>query len=125
MANFTLKPYKNERTIFILEIMANDYIDRTLIKLKRKYGKDELVATLIKQIKEDNIKIGQLSSEIDYLRNELEVKKYNLEINKVARIEIRKDELFALKVKECKDLRERLKKLKAQRDELLQKSFKV
>ena len=105
--------------------MANDYIDRTLIKLKRKYGKDELVATLIKQIKEDNIKIGQLSSEIDYLRNELEAKKYNLEINKIARIEIKKDELFALKVKECKDLRERLKKLKTQRDELLQKSFKA
>ena len=49
--------------------MANDYIDRILIKLKRKYGKDELVATLIKQIKEDQIKIGQLSSEIDYLKN--------------------------------------------------------
>ena len=105
--------------------MATDYIDRTIIKLKRKYGKDELVATLIKQIKEDQVLIGQLSSEIDYLRNELESKKYQVEINKIARIDARKDELFALKVKECKDLRERLKKLKTQRDELLQKSFKT
>jgi len=105
--------------------MATDYIDRTLIKLKRKYGKDELVASLIKQIKEDQIKIGQLSSEIDYLRNELEVKKYNLEINKVARIEIKKDELFALKVKECYsgEIAEAFKML--QNNELLQKSFKV
>ena len=105
--------------------MATDYIDRTLIKLKRKYGKDELVASLIKQIKEDQIKIGQLSSEIDYLKNELESKKYQTEINKTARIEARKDELFAIKIKECKDLRERFKKIKAQRDELLQKSLKA
>ena len=105
--------------------MANDYIDRILIKLKRKYGKDELVATLIKQIKEDQVLIGQIKSEIDYLRNELESKKYQTEINRTARIEARKEELFALKIKECKDLRERLKKIKSQRDELLQKSFKV
>ena len=48
--------------------MKKDYIDRAIIKLKRKYGKDELVATLNRQISEAQTENGKLKSHIEELK---------------------------------------------------------
>ena len=42
----------------------SDYIDNILVKLKRKYGKDELVASLIKENNELKNKNTELNLEI-------------------------------------------------------------
>ena len=42
-----------------------------LIRLKRKYGKEELVSFLENKNKELEFKNGQLLSEIDYLNNKI------------------------------------------------------
>lgn len=84
----------------IIKIMEenNDFFDRALIKLNRKYGKDELVLSLKKEIKDKDIEIGSLKSEIDSLTEELNSKKQQLklekEINKAASIELRKEKQY-------------------------------
>jgi hypothetical protein len=42
-----------------------DFYDRTLIRLKRQYSKDEVVAALIKKLSETEITVGILKDEID------------------------------------------------------------
>jgi len=49
-----------------------DFIERSLVKLKRKYGKDELVMSLIKRIKQIELENGILKSEVDELNYKLE-----------------------------------------------------
>lgn len=44
-----------------------EFYDGVLIKLHRKYGKDELVSSLTKKISEKDIEIGKLKSYIDEL----------------------------------------------------------
>jgi len=46
----------------------SDFIKRTVIKLQRAYGKDELVAHLNKKISEKDIEIGALKAENKLLR---------------------------------------------------------
>ena len=41
-----------------------DYIDRTILRLRREYGKDELVAALNKMISERDVEIGKLKAEM-------------------------------------------------------------
>ena len=45
-------------------IMTNIWEDNVLIRLKRKYSKDELVSGLIRQLSEKDVEIGKLKSEI-------------------------------------------------------------
>lgn len=46
-----------------------DFQDKVLIKLNRKYGKDELVATKDKKISELEIELGKCKSYIDELED--------------------------------------------------------
>ena len=51
--------------------------DEVLLKLRRKYGKDEIFAALETRCKSLEIENGKLQSEIDYLNNEiLKMKKF-------------------------------------------------
>ena len=56
-----------------------DFFVRQVENLNRQYGKDELVASLNKQISDQSVEIGQLKSEVDHLSSltdiEQEVKK--------------------------------------------------
>lgn len=56
-----------------------------LIKLKRKYGRDELVLFLNKRIKDLEIEKGKLLSEIDFLnyQNEQDKKQYSKSISQI------------------------------------------
>lgn len=52
--------------------MSNkDYVDSVLIKLKRKYYKDEVVAALYKKLSERDIEIGKLKSELQHKQHEI------------------------------------------------------
>lgn len=90
--------------------IKENYIDRTLVRLRRQYSKDEVVAGLNSKLKEKDIEIGKLLSEIDYLNNKL--KNGAKEINRLAKIEARKEELYQLKDSHVKCLRKEIKKLK-------------
>jgi len=57
-----------------------DFVDNVLIKLKRKYGKDEVISALAKQLTDKDVEIGKLKSEIDYLNSELEEKKIDKKV---------------------------------------------
>ena len=103
----------------------NDFINRTVLKLKRKYGKDELVAYLAKQLSEKDVEIGKLTSEVQHLTSEIEKVKIdnenNKEINKAAKIEARKTELFETLRNENKAVRLRNKQLTQTNNELVHK----
>lgn len=58
-----LKRKKNKLNA-IIRIMENNYIKRSLLKLHRKYGKDELVLSLKKELKEKNLIINKLKGEV-------------------------------------------------------------
>jgi hypothetical protein len=50
----------------------SDYIDNVVLKLKRKYSKDELVARILKEQSQLQIEIGTLRSERDELQYKLD-----------------------------------------------------
>jgi len=100
-----------------------DYIERTLIRLKRQYGKDELVAGLLKQISEKDIQIGKLSAEVDYLQDELQSDKERKEINRLAKVEARKEELYRMKTEDNRRQRKEIKQLRMIRSNLLSKNY--
>lgn len=66
---------------------TSDYQDRILIKLRRKYSKDEIVQALDKKIEALEIEKGQLLSEIDHLKHTIsEIKqKDHTEISRLFR----------------------------------------
>lgn len=99
-----------------------DYIERTLIKLKRQYSKDELVAALLKQMSEKDIELGKLSAEVDYLQNELQSDKEKKEINRLAKVEARKEELYRMKVEDYRKQRAEIKQLRSTRSDLIAKN---
>mgnify|MGYP003494878890 FL=1 len=55
--------------------MAKDFFDDVLIKLKREYQKDEILAAIIKKNSKLIVEIGKLKSEIQHLEYEIETKK--------------------------------------------------
>ena len=89
-----------------------------LIKLRRQYGKDELVLHLLKVNSELNIELGKLKSEVLYLENELK-------INKEVRVEKRKDLLYKDLFKKYQDVNKQLKNIKKERDYLMSKSINL
>jgi len=99
----------------------HDFYDRTLIRLKRQYEKDEVVAVLIKKLSEAETEIGKLSAEIDYLQNELQRDKEQKEINRLAKVEARKEELYRIKVEDNRKQRTEIKKLTHIRNDLIGK----
>jgi hypothetical protein len=99
-----------------------DYIERTILRLKRQYSKDELVAALLKEISEKDVLIGKLSAEIDYLQHELQSNKEQKEINRLAKIEVRKEELYRMKVEDNRKQRAEIKKLRMIRNDLMAKN---
>jgi len=77
-----------------------DYIERTILQLRREYGKDELVAALIKQVSEREIEIGKLKAEIDEANDKVEKTRARIilerkkKVDVAAETEIKKDELY-------------------------------
>ena len=102
-----------------------DFYDRTLIRLKRQYSKDEVVAALIKKLSETEITVGILKDEIDYLKSELQSDKEQKEIVRAGKVEARKDELYKMKLEECKKQRAEIKQLRHQRNDLIAKCFSL
>ena len=63
------------------------YEEDVLIKLRRKYSKDEVVSALYAKISEKDLEIGKLLSEIDFLNSELKKQKDEVEKLAVSRIQ--------------------------------------
>lgn len=99
------------------------FFDNVLIKLKRQYKKDELVSALTKQLSEKDLEIGKLLSEIDYLKSgheNLENKlKSHKDLNKEAKIEVRKEGLYIVQTERIKQQNEKIKSLKRTNEDLI------
>jgi uncharacterized protein (DUF2164 family) len=76
----------------------NDYIGRTILKLRRKYSKDELVAALNKLLIEKDIEIGTLKAEIDFLthklNNEIDEKKVSYDAKVLAKADALREDVL-------------------------------
>ena len=98
----------------------NKYIDNIVIKLKRKYSKDELVSHLIKTEKELRIENGKKQSEIDELK---------FKLNRITKMDNDTKSRYCQTVYVCnlkneiKSLKEKLRKLKIDYDKLLNKQI--
>lgn len=64
-----------------------DFIDNTLIRLKREYTKDEVVSALYKKLSERDIEIGGLKSHIDELEYSLNLKESKQNVYNKSRIQ--------------------------------------
>lgn len=93
--------------------------DDILIRLQRKYGKDELVASLNKEIKELKVTIGTLKSEIEHKDHQILLTKSDKAIEKQALLDCRKEELYKNILKMNEKLRKENKTWKNQRDILI------
>lgn len=96
-----------------------DYTDKVLIKLRRKYSKDETVAALSKKVTDLEIENGKLSAEIEHLEHQAKKDFDNKEVMKLAKIEARKEKLYLLKLNENKKLRKENIDLRRYRSELI------
>jgi len=72
----------------------HNYTDRVLLKLRRTYRKDEVVAALNKALSEREIEVGMLNAEIDHLKAELQNKVKIKGFKQRALEEARKEELY-------------------------------
>ncbi|MFA5299340.1 MAG: hypothetical protein WC389_14210 [Lutibacter sp.] len=102
-----------------------DFYDRALISLKRQYSKDEVFAALIKKLKETEVEVGKLKAEIDFLENELQVDKEKKEINRLGRIEARKDEMYKTQLERCKKQQVEIKRLRNEKNDLIAKCYAI
>lgn len=116
-----------------------DYIERTLLKLRREYSKDEVLSGFVKELCQKDVEIGKLKSEIEYLANELQYEKeknkinenayskfqniQNTTINQQAQLELRKNELYNNKINECNAKTKLIKQLRNTIKELINKSL--
>lgn len=98
-----------------------DYIDKTLIRLKRQYSKDEVVASLTKKLTEAEIENGKLSAEIQNLEFKLSENINKKEEDKLARIEARKNKLFQNALAQNKKMRKQVSELRKLRGDLFAK----
>lgn len=99
-----------------------DYIGRVLLRLRREYGKDELVAALNKKLQEKDIELGKLKAEIDYLTHELSEKE-QIKLSRSTKVKMCKAELYKQKDEKNRVLQEEIKKLTAVRDKLIAKNY--
>ena len=103
-----------------------DYIERTILQLRREYGKDELVAALIKQVSEREIEIGKLKAEIDEANDKVEkirakiILERKKKVDVAAETEIKKDELYVRLQRKCDEKGNEIQTLKKQNVRLLQ-----
>lgn len=99
--------------------------ENVLVHLRRHYGKDEMVAYVIKRIRELKIELGQANSEIDHLNEELNKtiknKNLNQETDKEARKEAKKEEIFKQNREEILNLRAKNKRLSKDNSDLIVK----
>lgn len=97
----------------------NDFIERTLIRLRREYSKDEVVSALSKQISEKDVEIGQLKSEIEHLNHLLRQKEDETALNREARKEAKKELLYKQQLNTIQALQNKNKDLIKVRDDLI------
>lgn len=105
----------------------SDFIDRTVLRLRREYESHEIIGAFVKEIRKKDIEIGKLKSEIQHLISEL--KKITREfdhikekkVNSIARIEVRKDELYNILSQKNKANELRIKELTLIRNQLILK----
>ena len=102
-----------------------DYIDNVLIKLSRKYSKDETVSALSKKLEISEIQNGKLISEIHYLEFKLKENIDKDQENKLARIEARKTKIFQNSLSQNKKLNKQVSELRKLRGELFSKINKL
>jgi hypothetical protein len=96
------------------------YDDNLLIKLKRQYSINETVSALSKKLKESEIENGKLNAEIAHLEHEAKPNPDTTkEIIRLARVEVRKEELYLFKLNENKKLRKENIRLVKYRAELI------
>ena len=95
-----------------------DFIERQLIKLNRKYGKDELVQTLKSKLSEKEIQIGILKDEIQYYKEELEKLKRFKHLDEQTLKETKKEHLYNQQKQVNKALQKKLSLAKATQKEL-------
>lgn len=98
-------------------------MERALIRLHRQYGKDELVATLKKQLADAKVESGKLKAEVDHLMHELDLLRNDRDAKLQGRIEAKKEEFTAEVIAENKRLKAELKTLTDLRDRLMCKVF--
>lgn len=96
------------------------YEENVLIKLRRKYSKDEVVSALYAKISEKDLEIGKLISEIYFLNSEL--KKQNSEVEKIAVSRIQEHPMWFQQKNLIKKRGEEIKKLKEKNLELSRKN---
>lgn len=85
------------------------YEDRVLLKLRRKYSKDETVAALNKKVELLEVEKGKLLSEIEHLKHT--IKEFKSSVNKEISELVRNSDLYLQQQKILKQRGELIRKL--------------
>lgn len=113
-------------------VVMPSYLDRALLKLRRKYSTDEVVAALNKKLSETDVELGKSIAYIDELENEKHKKslktggeawfeKYKTLKKRFDELEkqVNEDELYFKASNEIKRLHIEIRKLKKLNEKLI------
>lgn len=104
----------------------NQYIDDTLIKLRRKYEKDEYVAVLLRQISDKDVELGKANAYIAGLEDGDWKDRHDKLKKTLDKINSRPPDANILKKnKEIKELKSKLELLRKSHSELITKHLKI
>lgn len=108
----------------LIEMAVNGgYFDNVLIKLKRKYSKNETISALSKKLTEVEIELGKSIAYIQELEHEKQCfESYKLK-NQNNELEAKKDKLYIMRSEENSKLNSELKKIRKTNKELVNKIY--
>ena len=106
---------------------SNDFIENTLISLKRQYSTNETISALSRYLKKYKNKNTYLQQENHVLKNEvsllkiklIDAEKYSNHANKDARVMARKEDLYLIQLEKNKKILKMCNDFRKSRDLLL------
>ena len=106
---------------------SNDFIENTLISLKRQYSTNETISALSRYLKKYKNKNTYLQQENHVLKNEvsllkiklIDAEKYNNHTNRDARVMARKEDLYLIQLDKNKKILKMCNDFRRSRDVLL------
>lgn len=108
-----------------------DYLDKVLIKLKRKYSVDEVVAALTKKLSEAEVRNGVLVDENQELKTQIRQfntgelkKKWLKEDNREIKKEIKEGKIYQTMRENINDLKRELARCRDDRNKLIAQLLK-
>jgi hypothetical protein len=100
-----------------------NYEDRLLLRLRREYSKDEVVNAISIALSKKEQEVGELLSEIDFLKEEIESYKKDTDLKKEERKALKREDLYQNLLQQNKRVLAEVKRIRHEKSELVTRCY--